>query len=95
VVGQSLGHYHCGQQEEAVDAARGAIELSPDNLEAQVMLAGALTAAGRPDQAASPLQEIRRIKKGFSLDEFAESQPFEDPACLDRMLANLRAAGLS
>jgi len=91
----ATGHYLCGQQEEAIDASRGAIELSPDNLEAQVMLAGALTAAGRPDQADSPLQEIRRIKKDFSLDEFAESQPFENPANLDRMLADLRAAGLS
>lgn len=91
----ATGNYLCGQPEEAIDAARGAIELSPDNLEIQVMLAGALAAAGRPDQADSPLQEIRRIKKDFSLDEFAESQPFMDPANLDRMLANLRAAGLN
>jgi tetratricopeptide (TPR) repeat protein len=91
----ATGHYLCGQQQEAIDAARGAIELSPDNLEALVMLAGALTAAGCPDQAVSPLEEIRRIKEDFSLDEFAETQPFEDPANLDRMLADLRAAGLS
>ena len=91
----ATGHYLCEQPEEAIDAARGAIELSPDNLEAQVMLAGALVAAGHPDQADSPLREIRRIKKDFSLDGFAESQPFMDPANLDRMLANLRAAGLS
>jgi len=91
----ATGHYLCGQQEEAIDAARRAIELSPDNLEAHVMLAGALTAAGRPDQVDSPLQEIRRIKEDFTLDEFAESQPFQDPAELERMLADLRAAGLS
>ena len=91
----ATGHYLCEQPEEAIDAARGAIELSPDNLEAHVMLAGALAAAGHPDQADSPLQEIRRIKKDFSLDGFAESQPFREPADLDRMLADLRAAGLS
>ena len=91
----ATGHYLCEQPEEAIDAARGAIELSPDNLEAHVMLAGALAAAGHPDEADSPLQEIRRIKKDFSLDGFAESQPFREPADLDRMLADLRAAGLS
>lgn len=91
----ATGHYLCEQPEEAIDAARGAIELSPDNLEAQVMLAGALAAAGHPDQAELPLREIRRIDRDFSLDGFAESQPFKNPADLDRMLANLRAVGLS
>jgi non-specific serine/threonine protein kinase len=91
----AAGHYLCEQPEEAIDAARGAIELSPDNLEAHVMLAGALAAAGHPDQADSPLQKIRRIKKDFSLAGFAKSQPFKDPADLDRMLADLRATGLS
>jgi serine/threonine protein kinase/tetratricopeptide (TPR) repeat protein len=91
----ATGHYLCEQPEEAIGAARGAIELSPDNLEVQVILAGALAAAGHPDQADSSLQEIRRIKKDFSLDGFAGSQPFKDPADLDRMLADLRAAGLS
>ncbi len=91
----ALGHYLCEQPEEGVDAARGAIGLAPDNLEAQVMLAAALAAAGRPDEAKSTLQEIRRIKQDFALDDFAESQPFKDPADLERMLADLRTAGLS
>ena len=91
----ATGHYLCQQADEAVDAARGAIELSPENLENHVVLAGALAAAGHPDQAASALQEIHRLKKDFSLDEFATSQPFKDPADLDRMLGDLRAAGLT
>ncbi len=91
----ATGHYLCGQQEEAADAARGTIQMSPDNLEAQVMLAAALAAAGHSDEADSPQREILRIKKDFSLDGFAKSQPFKDPADLDRMLTDLRAAGLS
>jgi len=91
----AMGHYLCEQPEEAIDAALGAIELSPDNLEVQVMLAGALAASGRADEADIPLQEIRRIKNDFSLDGYAESQPFMDSTDLDRMLANLRAVGLS
>ena len=91
----ATGHYLCQQTDEAVDAARGAIELSPENLENHVVLAGALAAAGHPDQAASAVQEIHRLKKDFSLDAFAKSQPFKDPADLDRMLGDLRAAGLT
>ena len=91
----ATGHYLCGQQEEATAAARGTIQMSPDNLEAQVMLAAALAAAGHPDEAESSQQEIRRIKKDFSLDGFAKTQPFKDPADLERMLTDLRAAGLS
>ncbi len=91
----ATGHYLCGQQEEAAAAARGTIQMAPDNLEAQVMLAAALAAAGHLDEADSPQQEIRRIKEDFSLEGFAESQPFKDPADLDRMMADLRAAGLS
>jgi non-specific serine/threonine protein kinase len=90
----ATGHYLCQEADEAIDAARGAIELSPDNLENHVVLAGALTAAGHPDRVASTLEEIHRIKKDFSLDAFAASQPFKDPADLNRMLADLRAAGL-
>jgi adenylate cyclase len=91
----ATGHYLCEQSEEAIDAARGTIELAPDNLEVRVILAAALAAAGHPDHEDSPLPEIRRLKKDFSLDGFAESQPFKDPDDLDRMLADLRAAGLS
>jgi serine/threonine protein kinase/tetratricopeptide (TPR) repeat protein len=89
----ATGHYLCGQPDEAIDAARGAIELAPDNLENHVVLSGALAAAGH--EADSALKEIRRIKKDFSLDAFAATQPFKDPADLDHMLADLRAAGLS
>lgn len=91
----ATGHYLCGQQEDAADAARGTIELSPESLEAHVMLAAALAAAGFTDEATEPQQEILRIKKDFSLDDFAASQPFKDPADLDRMLTDLRSAGLS
>ncbi len=91
----ATGHYLCEQPEEAADAARGTLELSPDNLEARVMLAAASAAAGHLAEADSARQEISRIKQDFSLEEFAESQPFKDPADLDRMLTDLRAAGLS
>ena len=91
----ATGHYLCGQQDEAADAARGTIQMSPDNLEAQVVLAAALSAAGRTDEADSTRQEIHRIDEDFSLDGFAESQHFRDPADLERMLTDLRAAGLS
>jgi serine/threonine protein kinase/tetratricopeptide (TPR) repeat protein len=90
----AIGHYLCRQPDEAIDAARGAIELAPANLENHVVLTGALAAAGHPEEAAAEVGEIRRIKGDFSLEQFAESQPFKNPADLDQILADLRAAGL-
>jgi hypothetical protein len=38
--------------------------------------------------------EIGRIDPAFSLARFAEGQPYRDPAFLDRLTSELRAAGL-
>ena len=90
----ATGHYLCDQPTEAVEAARGAVELSPDHLEAHVMLTAALAATGSIEEADDARQELLRIREAFSLEDFAETQPFRDPADLESMLSDLRAAGL-
>ncbi|MEJ2085352.1 MAG: protein kinase [Acidobacteriota bacterium] len=89
------GHYLCDQPQEAIAAARGTIDLAPENLEAQVMLAASLAAAGQAEEAKDPGREILRIKPEFSLEGFAASQPFQDQADLERLLGDLGVAGLS
>lgn len=88
-------HYLTGQHDAAVDAARGTLELEPNNLEAHVFMLAALAAAGQTDAAARAAKEIFKIKADFSLDTFAESQPYRDRSVLNSLLADLRAAGLS
>ena len=91
----ATGHYLCDQPEKATVAARRAIEQLPEHLEAQIMLLAALTAQGRTVEALVVLEQIRRVKKGSSLDEFAASQPYRDPAVLGHLLDELRAGGLT
>jgi non-specific serine/threonine protein kinase len=91
----AMGHYLLGQHDDAVDAARATIELAPDNLEAQVILAAALAASRHTDEARSTREEILRIKADFAVADFARGQPFKDPSVLAALAADLREAGLS
>jgi serine/threonine protein kinase/tetratricopeptide (TPR) repeat protein len=90
----ALGYYLLGQHEDAVDAARGTLELTPDNVEVYVILAAALAASGRVAEARAARQEILRVKADFALDDFARSQPFKDPSVLAGLVADLCEAGL-
>jgi len=65
-----MGLYLQGRHDEAVDAARGTLELTPDNLEALVVLAAAQSASGRAAEARATRQEILRIKTDFAVDDF-------------------------
>ncbi len=90
----ATGQYLCDQPARAVETAREAIELSPEHLEAHVVLTAALAAAGSVDDAEEARRELLRLREAFSLEEFAEGQPFRNPKDLERMLADLRTAGM-
>ena len=89
----ATAHYLLGQYEEAVEAARSTLDIAPDMLEAKVILAGALVAAGRAEEAGSVVQEIYRIRSDFTLESFAQTQPYKNAEPLDGLLADLRTAG--
>ena len=91
----ATGHYLCDQPEKAATAARQSIEQLVDNLEARIMLLAALTAQGRTTEAREALAQIRDHQNEPSLDEFAASQPYRDPAVLKHLLDELRAGGLT
>jgi serine/threonine-protein kinase len=91
----ATGLYHCGQFDAAVEAARGTLAMESDNLEARVILTGALIASGDPVQAEAERDEIRRQMPDFSLSEFLSKQPYKDLSQLDGLVGNLRAVGLS
>jgi tetratricopeptide (TPR) repeat protein len=91
----ATAYYLCDQPQEAADAARSALALAPESLDTQVMLAAALAAAGRADEAGEAAKEVLRIKKSFSIGEFSRSQPYQDPSTLERLAVDLASAGLS
>ena len=90
----ATGYYLLGQAEDAIAAARSAIQLDPDSLDAHVVLLASLATSGRTEEVRTAASEIRRIKPDFDLEAFARRQPYRDPSHLEGLLADLRRAGL-
>jgi adenylate cyclase len=88
--------YHdSGRHEEALAAARAAIELSDDKVEPYLTIAASSDALGRVEDAHWAVQEALRVKPDFNLAEYAESQPYREQKDLDCLVSRLRNAGLA
>jgi tetratricopeptide (TPR) repeat protein len=61
---------------------------------ALIHLAGFYVAVGRQDEARALMAEALKINPGLSLSFFKESQPFKNPAHMQRELEALKAAGM-
>ncbi len=82
------------RSEEAVSAYKKAIQRSPDNLLAHVLLAAAYSKMGREKEARAEAAEVLRINPNFSLDYFAKALPFKDQKVTNKLIDGLRKAGL-
>jgi adenylate cyclase len=87
-------YYGNDQHEEAIAVAEEILKRDSDNLDALLVLAGANAALSRMEVAHGVTQEVLRVKPGFSLEEFSQSQPYKEPQTLERVIAMLRKAGL-
>jgi adenylate cyclase len=87
-------YYGCARNEEAIASAEEVLKRDRDNLDALLVLAGARATLGRMEEANKATREVFRVKPGFTLEEFAKSQPYKDPRTLERVIAMLRKAGL-
>jgi TolB-like protein/predicted Zn-dependent protease len=87
-------YYGCDRHEEAVAAAKEAIELDEDGLAPYLILAAANGVLGNTKEARSGAEKVLKLKPDFSLAEFAASQPYKDQQQLDRLLTPLKNAGL-
>jgi tetratricopeptide (TPR) repeat protein len=88
-------YYGCGRYEEAIASAKEALKLDRNNMDALLVLAGANAALGQSEVAHGTTREVLRVNPGFTLEEFAESQPYKDPRTLERVITMLRGAGLN
>jgi adenylate cyclase len=86
--------YGSGRYEEAVAAAKTAIELDEAHIDPFLMLAASNAALGRGEEARLAADRVRTLKPAFTLDDFAASQPYREPDHLNRLLGQLRSAGL-
>jgi TolB-like protein/Tfp pilus assembly protein PilF len=80
--------------EEAVLAYKKALQRSPDNLLAHVLLASTYSMMGREKEARAETAEVLRINPKFSLDYFAKAVPFKDQKLTSNFIDALRKAGL-
>jgi tetratricopeptide (TPR) repeat protein len=83
-----------GRFEEAVSAHKKALQRSPENLLAHVLLATTYSMMGREKEARAEAEEVLRLNPNFSLDYFAKALPFKDQKVINKLMDALRKAGL-
>ena len=88
-------YFACQRFEEAIAAAKAAIELDARNVDLFIVLAASFAAAGDSNNARRAADEVHKLNPDFTLAEFAAAQPYRDPKKLDALLEQLRSAGLS
>jgi predicted Zn-dependent protease len=85
-----------GGLEEAAECARRTVELQPRFFLAAVMLANALGALGREEEARSAWQRVQAIHPAFTAEGYAREIALQapQPERAEPHLAGLRAAGI-
>jgi len=85
---------------EAMDIKLVTGEMAPTirkimrDLDALLILAGANAALDRQEEASGAAYEVLRIKPDFTLNRYAETQPYRDPNKLEQVTSMLQKAGL-
>jgi TolB-like protein len=91
---RSFCHFGLGDYAAAEAAARVATQLQAGETWSKLALAAALVELGRGDEARRVAGDVRRSEPGFSPDRFRRLVASVPGALRERVLANLRAAGL-
>lgn len=81
--------------DEAVRTAKDVVRVKPDDIDARLVLIESCLATGDAAGARQLVDEVRKLQPDFSLQKWAERQPYRDPAVLERIVARLREAGLT
>jgi adenylate cyclase len=80
--------------EEAVSEYKKALQRSPDNLLAHVLLATTYSRMGREKEARAEAAEVLRINPKFTTDYYVKTHPYKDQSVIDGLVDALRKAGL-
>ena len=90
----SLTHQLTGRYEKAVEAAKEAIRVEPNNQVAHIHLIACYIALGHEKEARAEAAELLRINPNFSVDHFIKRIPLKNQAENDRVADALYKAGL-
>ena len=91
----AAAYYGSGQYDEAIAAATEAARFDRNNLGAFLILAGANAELNHPEASQKAADEVRRISPDFSLEAYAATQPYKNPATLQQVIRTLQKAGLN
>ena len=86
--------YGSRRYEEAIAAAQAAIELRATDVDPYLILAASNSAMDQLGQARLAAEKAVELVPDFNLAEFSETQPYKDQKDLERLLNNLKIAGL-
>ncbi len=87
-------YYGSEHHEEAIAAAKTAIELDARNVDPYLIMAASSVVLGHGEEARQAARNVLKLQPDFSLAAFATSQPYKDQKHLDRLMDQLRTAGL-
>ena len=91
----AAAYYGSGQYDEAIAAATEVVKSDRNNLDGFLILAGANAALDRREEAFQAASEVKRIKPDFTLEKYAETQPYKDRKTMEQLMAMLQKAGLN
>ena len=87
--------YHGAERyDEAMATAKDAIELDPNKIEPYLILAACAVVLGQTEEAQLAARKVRSVNPMFSLADFATAQPYKDRKDLNRLMDQLKTAGL-
>ncbi len=89
-----LAYHLTGQYEKAILTLQKGIRRRPDAVEMHARLAAIYSDLGREQLAQSEASEVLRLKPDFSLERWANANPFKDMAMVQYRKDLLRKAGL-
>ena len=84
----------CGEVELSIPTAKESLRLNPQNNDARLILCSDYKLAADHVQAQRVANEIIDSDPAFRLSDYAISQPYKNPAALERLIGTLREAGL-
>jgi len=87
-------YYTLGQNEKAINALEAAKTRNPNVVPIRLHLAASYVRAGRLDDAEWEVEEIRTISPDETLGHVARTHPTTDKQALQRLIDELREAGL-
>lgn len=90
-----LAYYQKEMYEKAVSALKKGLSLQPNSIPILLRLAACYSAMGREDEARSEVEAILKMNPRLSLAYVAKIYPSKNKADLDKIVNDLRKAGLN